>query len=98
MGAKVAKWWIQKATAGTGDGDMTCYLVAANGTSGTRRVSGDITIDVDAAGPTYQEGYGSNAYNFAVTDLDEAVDIVFTSSTTNGNAPTGLSFGIIWGF
>lgn len=96
VGARVAKWWIQKDTVGTGTQTLTCFLVAAGGTSSTRQISDSIAVDISATAPTYQEAGGLNApYALAATDLGVDIDINFTADTTS-TAMTGVSVGVVW--
>lgn len=99
VGGRILKWWIKKVTAGTGTGDITAYLVANGGTSATRQISGSIVVDTDAAAPSVTEGqgYSQGLYEIAATDVNKALDLVYSLNTTNTNAPAGFTIGCVWG-
>lgn len=98
VGARIIKWWLKKVTAGTGTGDITAYLVVNGGTSSTRQICSPIVVDTDLAGPTVQDGgaFASGMYEIAATDVNKALDLVYSVSTTNTTAPAGFTIGCIW--
>lgn len=99
VGARVIKWWIKQTTVGSGTGDITCYLVAAGGTSSTRQISDSVVIDIDKTSPHVTEGGGwaPGMYEIAATDVNKSPELLYAVSTTNTTAPTGFSIGVIWG-
>jgi hypothetical protein len=98
VGARIIKWWIKQLTVGSGTGDITAYLVVSGGTASTRQISDAVVIDVDATSPHVTEGKGwaPGMYEIAATDVNKALDLLYTVTTTNTTAPTGFNIGVIW--
>jgi hypothetical protein len=94
----VYKWWIKNVTAGTGTGDISCFLVAPLGTSSTRQISGKVTIVSAGAAPKIMEGlgYGQGMYDLAAVDVNVGCNLVYSLNTTNTNAPAGFTVGCVW--
>lgn len=97
-GARVLRWWVSRKTVGTGTATSTIYLVKSGGTSSTSAISGSIAMDIDSTTVSTYIGEALNppAYEFTKEDMTTAIDVVVVNNTTQTNAPTGLTYGVLW--